>query len=249
MRWLDDITNSTDVSLNKLQGRTGKPGVLQSTGLQRVGHDLVTKQQQWQSTEGEKYTSISFKLLLWGCLIFEAKTKLKWHVNILWSFISLKRMPFILCLEECLSSVQVQVFWIIYVYGLQILTLCFQNGFYHHLYQDWSDLAAAAAGTETALARLVELHFAHPHGTQHHCPLSLSQKSLFPDILRCHTLLCFLWPFWAVFLSLLCKPLFWCLFHHCSLVRPFKRNVPKMKLDSQPSKFVPTSVFLILLNR
>ena len=27
-------------------GRTGKPGVLQFMGLQRVGHDLATKQQQ-----------------------------------------------------------------------------------------------------------------------------------------------------------------------------------------------------------
>ena len=38
MRWLDGITN---VSLSKLQElvRTGKPGVLQSIGSQRVGHD------------------------------------------------------------------------------------------------------------------------------------------------------------------------------------------------------------------
>ena len=44
MRWLDGITN---MSLSKLrrQWRTGKPGVLQSMGLQRLGHDLVTEQQ------------------------------------------------------------------------------------------------------------------------------------------------------------------------------------------------------------
>ena len=35
MRWLDSITNSVDVNLNsRRQWRTGKPGMLQSVGLQ-----------------------------------------------------------------------------------------------------------------------------------------------------------------------------------------------------------------------
>ena len=49
MRWLDSIIDSMDMNLSKLwrQWRTGKPGVVQSMGSQRVGHDLWTDWQQF----------------------------------------------------------------------------------------------------------------------------------------------------------------------------------------------------------
>ena len=51
---MDGITDVIDMSLGRLRelvmyrswGWTGKPGVLQSMGLQRVRHDLATEQQE-----------------------------------------------------------------------------------------------------------------------------------------------------------------------------------------------------------
>ena len=47
MIWLDDITNSMDMSLSKLllMVKDGKPGMLQFMGSQRVRHDWATEQQ------------------------------------------------------------------------------------------------------------------------------------------------------------------------------------------------------------
>ena len=52
MRWLDSFTNSMDLNLNK-SGETVKDREalhVQSMESQRVGHDLVSEQQQQQQT-------------------------------------------------------------------------------------------------------------------------------------------------------------------------------------------------------
>ena len=61
MRWLDGITNSMDMCLSSGGWwRAGKPGVLQSMGLQRVRHDWATEL-NWTG-ESESGSVVSYSL-------------------------------------------------------------------------------------------------------------------------------------------------------------------------------------------
>ena len=48
IRWLDGITDSIDMGLGGLWWWTGRPGVLQFIGSQRVGHDWATEMNWWE---------------------------------------------------------------------------------------------------------------------------------------------------------------------------------------------------------
>ena len=76
MRWLDGITDSMDVSLVNSGSWwwTGRPGVLQFTGSQRVGRNWVTEL-NWKQ---------------WWCLVPTGKAFLILEVNVGWPVFSIR---------------------------------------------------------------------------------------------------------------------------------------------------------------
>ena len=63
MRWLGSIMDSVDMNLSELQEIVGESGMLQSVGLQRVGHDLMTQQQQHKGKHLTMKTNISMLMI------------------------------------------------------------------------------------------------------------------------------------------------------------------------------------------
>ena len=64
MRWLDGITDSKDMSLNKLGEIVKDREAWCAAGLQGVGHDLVTEQQRDVGTSSLGFTNAAISASL-----------------------------------------------------------------------------------------------------------------------------------------------------------------------------------------
>ena len=73
--WMASLTQWTWIWANyRRWWGTGRPGMLQPVGSQRVGHDLVTEQQQVKKVKGTVFQILTFSLSLPFLLMFQG-----WH--------------------------------------------------------------------------------------------------------------------------------------------------------------------------
>ena len=77
MRWLDSITTqwTWTCTISRRQWWTGKPGMLQSMGSQRVGYNLATKQQQ-NCLRYTQHRQIGSRIALFITLLYSLSTKM-----------------------------------------------------------------------------------------------------------------------------------------------------------------------------
>ena len=79
--WMASLTQQTWVWASSGRWwRTGKPGMLQSMGMQRVRHDLVTEQQQWNQIRPQRAEAI-LKKKMHGITLYDFKLYYKSHSN------------------------------------------------------------------------------------------------------------------------------------------------------------------------
>ena len=75
-RWLDGITNLMDMNLSNSGSwwRTGKPGMMQSMGSQRVGHDWASelnwRAQRWLASSSFEKLNFSHGISIWFKIIW-----------------------------------------------------------------------------------------------------------------------------------------------------------------------------------
>ena len=93
MRWSDNITDSLDMNLSKLREivEDGEPDMLQSMGLQRVWHDLVSNQHQQNRVNrwNENFVATPFPFYTWFlcCLHFrQFYTHYTVNTLVFWAF-------------------------------------------------------------------------------------------------------------------------------------------------------------------